>query len=1543
MILPLPSCPARFSPGHRARHPTPGATGPFRTLRTFTLAVALMNGALAALAQTGPEERPPFTDEEKRLGYSTRSFLAKSRAGVPADELQAGEARAGLQLRRSGGTRGEIRVLEAGGSEPILALIERMRATGHYDYVEPDYLVKMRATPNDPSFLGNEQWALRNIGQENGTAGADIRAESGWDVRTSAAEIIVAVIDSGIRRTHEDLVANLWSNPGESGALASNGRDDDANGYIDDANGIDATVARNSAASGNPNDRIGHGTSVASIIGASGNNRVGMTGVAWNVKLMALRFIGLDGYGLISDEIECVDYAIAKKAHIINASFGGSFFSQSSFDAYKRARDAGIIVICAAPNESENSDLAPSYPSNFLLENIVSVTNTTRHDMLYPSAGFGTGLVELGAPGSALLTASIVGDREYRTATGTSFAAPMVAGTVALLKAQFSTDTYRETINRLLRSVDPKPALQGKTATGGRLNLANALRTTNARPFNDEFAQRALYVGENGIARASSHGATREAGEPVHAGAAGTGTLWWTWTAPRSGSLTLTTTDSAIDTLLAVYSGNALTALTELAANDDESGSVKTSKVTLNVSAGTTYQIAIDNKGATAGLVLLRFALLASNNDFASAQLVSGRSWSVKSENRSATREGNEPRIRNNAGGRSVWYRWVAPATRRYHIASYSDDFDTMLGIYTGSSLSALSEVAAVLTASDSNNTVRDAGTTLFATAGTTYYIVVDSEVPASGTSSSGEFRLSCIDSEWETFGRGPYFSPALSPDNTLLLVDSFGYLSSLNTDGTLKWRHLLTGYGTFSSPAVGPDGTAYVGDDLGYVYAVNSTGGRKWRTTTLGPIEASPAVAPGGTIYVRSEDGRLHALLPDSGTIRWSFRMGDTSTDTYSSPVIAPDGTIYCAGSDRKLYAITPDGGQKWVYGTDFIFGSPAIADDGTIYFGVVAPTRRFIALKPDGTLKWDYVAGDTVSSSPVIGADGSIFFGCADRKVYALTPAGELRWTYETGGEIRNTSPILASDGTVYIGSQDGTLYALTSDGKLRRTYATANAVLATPLLHNGRLYLPSEDGRLYALEVGHVPASTAWPVHRQNNRRNGRRLTQVLAIGVQPRPVSAEVGETVTFAVGAVGAPPLSYQWLFNGQAIAGATGPSYSIDSATHANGGQFSARVTDGSGNLTSSAVALTITTPLVAPSIVTPPANQNAFAGGNVTLSLGVTGTVPMTYQWFRDGAPVPGATSSTLTLADARPSQSGNFAVRITNFAGTVTSAAAVVTIAPVSRISNLSIRSQIGGSTGPLTVGLTIGGAGTTGAKPVLLRAAGPTLASFGVDGTLADPQLAILSGQTVVAQNDDWAGNAEVAATSTAVGAFGFSSATSKDAALAHSAASGGYTVRINGTGDGSGVALAEVYDASPADSFVLSTPRLTNVSALTHVGTGSDVLITGFSITGTTPKTVLIRGIGPTLAAFGVTGALADPKLELFQAGSGNATSANDNWGNAANATQIATAAAGVGAFALAADSRDAVLLLSLPPGSYTAQVSGAGTETGLALVEVYEIP
>lgn len=271
--------------------------------------------------------------------------------------------------------------------------------------------------------------------------------------------------------------------------------------------------------------------------------------------------------------------------------------------------------------------------------------------------------------------------------------------------------------------------------------------------------------------------------------------------------------------------------------------------------------------------------------------------------------------------------------------------------------------------------------------------------------------------------------------------------------------------------------------------------------------------------------------------------------------------------------------------------------------------------------------------------------------------------------------------------------------------------------------------------------------------------------------------------------------------------------------------------------------------------------------------------------------------------------------------------------------RLSNIAIRTQAGTGPQTLIMGLAIGGTGTLGPKPMLIRGVGPSLGAFGVTGVLADPIAAVLSGSVTLANNDNWDNHPQVAALTPQVGAFPLSSPASRDAALVTALTAGSYTVQISGVGDTTGIALAEVYDATPAGGFIATTPRLANVSARTQVGTGGDILIAGFTIGGSTEKTLLLRAIGPTLAGFGVVGALADPRLELFSA-SGISIVANDNW---APGAALANVTNSVGAFALPTGSRDASLLITLPPGSYTAQVSGVGASTGVALVEVYEVP
>lgn len=366
------------------------------------------------------------------------------------------------------------------------------------------------------------------------------------------------------------------------------------------------------------------------------------------------------------------------------------------------------------------------------------------------------------------------------------------------------------------------------------------------------------------------------------------------------------------------------------------------------------------------------------------------------------------------------------------------------------------------------------------------------------------------------------------------------------------------------------------------------------------------------------------------------------------------------------------------------------------------------------------------------------------------------------------------------------------------------------------------------------------------------------------------------------------------------------------------------------------AVVTTGVTP--APAFSAQPVSQSVATGSTVVFSAAATNAT--SYKWQRNGTDVAGATTATLVIANAASANAGTYTSVATNATGATTSTSASLTIsAPaasdVGRLTNLAIRTNAGTGTQTLTVGFVVGGTGATSPAPLLVRGVGPALTQFGLTGVLADPTATLFQGATTVSTNNNWTGT-EISGRAAQVGAFALA-AGSLDAALAVSPTPQAYTVQVTGANGGTGLALAEIYDATTV--FTPATSRLINVSARTQVGTGGDILIAGFAIGGTTAKTVLIRAVGPTLAGFGVTGTLADPRLQLF---SGTTMiRENDNWGGD---TQLTTVGSSVGAFALAdGASKDAVLLLTLPPGSYSAQVSGVSNTTGIALVEVYEIP
>jgi hypothetical protein len=342
------------------------------------------------------------------------------------------------------------------------------------------------------------------------------------------------------------------------------------------------------------------------------------------------------------------------------------------------------------------------------------------------------------------------------------------------------------------------------------------------------------------------------------------------------------------------------------------------------------------------------------------------------------------------------------------------------------------------------------------------------------------------------------------------------------------------------------------------------------------------------------------------------------------------------------------------------------------------------------------------------------------------------------------------------------------------------------------------------------------------------------------------------------------------------------------------------------------------------------------------TVALDAVATYGSTYQWMLNGStPVAGATSPTLLMSDAA-SAAGTYTCVATNALGTTTSSPATVSITTtndIGRLVNISTRSQVGTGSNILIAGFTVGGAGTSGSGALLIRGSGPALEQFGVAGTLPDPQLQLYSGNSVLGTDDGWAGNTAISGAAAAVGAFPWSTPAGKDSALLATLTGGGYTAQVSGDSGDTGVALAEIYDATPRGTYTPALPRITNLSARVQVGTGGDILIAGFTIGGSTSRTVLIRASGPALVQFGVPDTLPDPQLQVYSGAT--VVAGNTVWGGD---TQITETAGSVGAFAWnVLSSQDSAILVTLPPGQYTAQVSGSSGDTGVALVEIYEVP
>jgi subtilisin family serine protease len=647
--------------------------------------------ALLLLATRFSSFAEPILPSEPQLSYAAGELLVKFEDGPEGYHASTAHCFVGSSVLRVFAETGwqHIRLPEGMSVEEGLYWYQ---AVGGILAVEPNYIRRFAATPNDPRF--KEQWGLRQIGATNA-----------WNLATGSTNVVVAVIDSGINYEHEDLSANMWHNPGE---IPRNGIDDDGNGYVDDVYGIDAYNHDS-----DPNDDESHGTACAGIIGAMGNNGTGVAGVNWSVQMMALKYGGNTGFGFDANLIECFEYVIAMKKRgvnirVTNNSYGGDENGQAIKDAIDAAGQAGILNVYSAGNLNQDLDLTPTFPASFDSPSIVSVAASNESDTIASFSNYGSRTVDLAAPGVGISTSSFKSKSAYVSDfTGTSAAAPFVAGAAALLFALDSSQSAASIKAALMGSVDFVRNMTNRVISQGRLNLARAAQNL-IDPGAPSFVTSSLPPGnptpitarvEVTFSKPMNRGSVQSAFSLMPPA---TGTFAWS-----NEDRTFSFTPASPLLRATSYTGRI------------QGGALDASGVSLD---GNFNRL---TEGTPIDDFTWGFRTSPKNDDFSNSEKISGGAGAVTGENRNATKEPQEPNHASNRGGASVWYRWIAPGTGSVTFDTRETEFDTVLAIYVGNSVNALIPVAA----NDDDASLTTSRTTFLATAGTNYFVAVDGKV----------------------------------------------------------------------------------------------------------------------------------------------------------------------------------------------------------------------------------------------------------------------------------------------------------------------------------------------------------------------------------------------------------------------------------------------------------------------------------------------------------------------------------------------------------------------------------------------------------------------------------------------------------------------------------------------------------------------------------------------------------------------------------------------------------------------------------------------
>ncbi|HEV7745767.1 MAG TPA: S8 family serine peptidase [Pyrinomonadaceae bacterium] len=408
-------------------------------------------------SRPGPLAATPVQGSQHRSG----ELLVRFRSGLAQQNKDTVMAAHGARRKRL--LRGESTVeqLEVLGGQNVETVALQMSLNPDVEFAEPNFLIrKDQVVTSDPQFA--DQWALRNIGQGAGQFGSDINVAAAWNTTTGSQSTVIAVVDSGIDFTHPDLSDNEWTN-------VTHGPEGDAHGwdYITDSGVI--------------KDEQGHGTAIAGIIAAEGNNAVGITGVMWRASLMSLRVLDNTGTGDIGDAVEAIDYAVNNGAQVINLSWGTTGNSQILKDAIERAMRRGVVVVCSAGNNGQDVDTSPYYPASFGLRDLIAVASTDNFDQLITWSDYGRRNVSVAAPGNNILTTRMGGG--YWTVNGTSASAPLVSGVAGLLKSVRPNANPQSVARAISDGARNVVSLAGKVSSGGVVDASATLRALRGNPY----------------------------------------------------------------------------------------------------------------------------------------------------------------------------------------------------------------------------------------------------------------------------------------------------------------------------------------------------------------------------------------------------------------------------------------------------------------------------------------------------------------------------------------------------------------------------------------------------------------------------------------------------------------------------------------------------------------------------------------------------------------------------------------------------------------------------------------------------------------------------------------------------------------------------------------------------------------------------------------------------------------------------------------------------------------------------------------------------